>query len=115
MLMISFAVAPLSPQLFPLAFALFFLGLGWNFCFVAGSALLADQLSPAERSRTQGFNDLLISLVTALGSFSSGLIFAANGYGPLNVVTAALTLAMLALVVWWYAVGRERAPVVAES
>ena len=32
--------------------SLFLLGLGWNFCFVGGSALLSDQLSPLERSRT---------------------------------------------------------------
>jgi MFS family permease len=31
---------------FPLGVALFLLGLGWNFCFVGGSTLLADQLSP---------------------------------------------------------------------
>ncbi|HSG45043.1 MAG TPA: MFS transporter, partial [Anaerolineales bacterium] len=54
MLLLSCLMAPLSPDVFPLAVALFFLGLGWNFCFVGGSALLSDQLSPLERSRTQG-------------------------------------------------------------
>ncbi|HZJ09739.1 MAG TPA: MFS transporter, partial [Trueperaceae bacterium] len=33
-------VAPLSPNVLPIAFALFLLGLGWNLCYVAGSALL---------------------------------------------------------------------------
>jgi predicted MFS family arabinose efflux permease len=38
--------ATLSPDVLPLGVALFFLGLGWNFCYVGGSTLLADQLSP---------------------------------------------------------------------
>jgi len=37
---------PYAPNVFPLAVSLFLLGLGWNFCFVGGSALLVDQLSP---------------------------------------------------------------------
>ena len=45
-LLLACITAPLSPNVFPLAVALFLLGLGWNFCFVGGSALLADQLSP---------------------------------------------------------------------
>jgi MFS family permease len=61
----SCVAAPLSPRVIPLAAALFLLGLGWNFCYVGGSALLADRLQPLERARTQGLNDLLIGL--ALG------------------------------------------------
>ncbi|MDD2922867.1 MAG: MFS transporter, partial [Anaerolineales bacterium] len=56
-LALACVAATLSPNVLPLGVALFLLGLGWNFCFVGGSTLLADQLSPAERARTQGFND----------------------------------------------------------
>lgn len=72
-------VASFSPAFVPITFGLFLLGLGWNFCFVGGSSLLADQLSPDERARTQGFNDLLMGLVAASGSFLSGHVFAALG------------------------------------
>lgn len=89
--------APLSPRLLPLAGALFLLGLGWNFCYVAGSALLADQLRPSERATTQGFNDLLIGLAAAFGAVSSGVIFAAIGYAVMGAVTAAASLVPLAL------------------
>jgi MFS family permease len=41
------------------AIALFGLGLGWNFSFVAATAELADRTSPSERGRLLGFNDLL--------------------------------------------------------
>jgi len=44
----------------PLAVFLLLIGLGWNFCTVACSTLLADQLSLVESGRTQGFNDPLV-------------------------------------------------------
>ncbi len=79
-LILACLAATLSPDVLPLAVALFLLGLGWNFCYVGGSTLLADQLSPAERSNIQGVNDLLVGLASAAGSLGSGLVFAAFGY-----------------------------------
>src|SRR5690606_24341009 len=79
-LVVACIAATISSDVLPLGIALFLLGLGWNFCFVGGSTLLADQLSPAERARTQGFNDLLVGLASAFGSLESGLIFASLGY-----------------------------------
>ena len=77
--------------------ALFLLGLGWNFCFVGGSTLLADQLSPLERSRTQGTNDLFVGLASAFISLSSGFIFNASGYTVIAIIAAALALIPLVL------------------
>lgn len=94
-------VVPLSPAFVPITVGLFLLGLGWNFCFVGGSSLLADQLSPHERARVQGFNDLLMGLVAAFGSFLSGHVFAAVGYGTMGVVSAAVSLIPLSLALWW--------------
>ncbi len=93
--------ARLSPEVLPLSVALFLLGLGWNFCYVAGSSLLADQLSPAERGRTQGFNDLLIGLTSAAGSLSSGIVFAGIGYGAMAVVAAVAAVIPLLMTAWW--------------
>ena len=93
--------ATLSPDVFPLAASLFLLGLGWNFCFVGGSSLLADQLSHAERARTQGFNDLLLGAAAALGSISSGLIFSAVGYNTLGIIAAIAAFVPLSLTTWW--------------
>jgi MFS family permease len=94
-------VAPLSPAFVPITFGLFLLGLGWNFCFVGGSSLLADQLSPEERARTQGFNDLLMGVVAASGSFLSGHVFAAVGYGSMGLIAAIVSVGPLALAAWW--------------
>jgi MFS family permease len=100
-LMLACIVAPLSPAFMPITFGLFLLGLGWNFCFVGGSSLLADQLSPEERARTQGVNDLLMGLVAASGSFLSGHVFAAVGYSTMGLISAALSVAPLVLALWW--------------
>jgi MFS family permease len=101
LLLLSCIMAPLSPDVFPLAVALFFLGLGWNFCFVGGSALLSDQLSPLERSRTQGTNDLMVGLASATGSFGSGIIFAATSYTIIAIVAGGLTLIPLVMSATW--------------
>jgi MFS family permease len=89
-------LAPLVHSTYLLAAALFLLGLGWNFCYVAGGALLTDTLQPAERGRVQGGNDLVISLVSAAGNLGSGLIFAATSYTILAWVSLAVSLIPLA-------------------
>ena len=89
--------APISPDVFPLGISLFLLGVGWNFCFVGGSTLLADQLSPVERSRTQGTNDLLVGLASAVISLSSGVIFNATNYTVMSIIAGALSLVPLLL------------------
>ena len=73
MLILSCLMAAPSIHLLPLVAALFLLGLGWNFAYVAGSTLLADQLSPMERAKTQGFNDLLLNLASAASQIGSGV------------------------------------------
>ncbi len=100
-LLLASLLAPLSPDVLPLAVALFLLGLGWNFCYVGGSSLLVDQLAASERSRMQGLNDLLVGMVSALGSVSSGLIFAAVGYGMMALVSAFVALIPITLTIWW--------------
>jgi MFS family permease len=100
-LLLACITAPLSPNVFPLAVALFLLGLGWNFCFVGGSALLADQLSPVERSRTQGMNDLLVGLASAVGSLGSGIVFAASNYTMIALVAGVLALVPFLMSLFW--------------
>jgi MFS family permease len=100
-LLLACITAPLSPDVVPLAVSLFLLGLGWNFCFVGGSALLADQLSPAERARTQGTNDLLVGLASAIGSLGSGLLFAVSNYAVIAIVAGVISLIPLSLAVLW--------------
>ncbi len=97
LLVAACVLAPLSPDVVPIGFALFLLGLGWNFCYVAGATLLTDVLTPAERSRGQGTTDLLINLASAGGSLGSGVLFASLGYGLIAALGLGLSLVPLAL------------------
>jgi MFS family permease len=100
-LIISCVIAALSVNILPLMIALFLLGLGWNFAYVAGSALLADQLSPKERAKTQGFNDLLLNLASAGSQVGSGIIYAIGGFVFMGMASAFMAIAPLAAVIWW--------------
>lgn len=78
-LVISALLTPMAGNIITLSAALFLLGLGWNFCFVAGSALLSAALKPAERGRVQGASETLVSLASGIGSLSVGALFTYGG------------------------------------
>lgn len=86
------AVAPAEGG--PLLFiALFLLGYGWNLGFVAGSALLTQGLTLAERTRLQGLSDSLIWSSAAAASLGSGFVVAVAGFTALGLLGAALVVA----------------------
>ena len=101
MLLLSAVMAPIWTQAVPIGIALFLLGLGWNFTYLGGSALLSDLLTPEERAKTQGANELLISIVTALASFASGFVYAGGGYAMAGNISAVFSIIPLALTAWW--------------
>jgi len=103
LLVLACALAPFSSSVLPLSIALFLLGVGWNLCYVSGSALLSDQLSPGERAKTQGANDFLLGLATAAASFGSGLMFATTSYTVIGIVGVVASLVPMALTAWWMA------------
>jgi MFS family permease len=76
---------------------LFLNGVGWNFAFVAASALLTDALSPSERTSIQGLADLVMGLLGALGSVAGGFVLGTLGFGVLNALGAAVIVAGLAV------------------
>jgi MFS family permease len=93
-------LAPVSTSVPVLALSLFLLGLGWNFCFVAGSSLLSSRLIAAERGRAQGAGEVTVALGAALGGFASGLVFTAGGIQAVSIVGLGFSLALLAMVIW---------------
>ena len=100
LLALSSVLSALAGNLLSLSIALFVLGLGWSFCFVAGSALLTSALHPVERGRIQGANDMLVAVASGMGSLTTGAIFMAGGMVSVSVVGLALTLAFVALAAW---------------
>ena len=76
-----------------IAFALFTLGLGWIFAFVAASAELVDRTRPFERGKLLGFNDTCSSLLSAVLALLGGFLLSRYGPGVLAGMSAAIALA----------------------
>ncbi len=95
------ALAPFSTSVGWLALTLFLLGLGWNFCFVAGSTLLDDALHPAEKGRIQGSSEALVKAASGLGSLGSGVLFAASSFALTSWLTVVAAILPSLLVIVW--------------
>ncbi|MCB0089148.1 MAG: hypothetical protein KDE54_14655, partial [Caldilineaceae bacterium] len=80
--------------------ALFLLGLGWNFCFIAGSSLLADALAPNERGKAQGANEMLVALASGVGSAGTGVAFAQGGIVVVSAIGLGFSLLLIAATMW---------------
>jgi MFS family permease len=91
--------------------ALFLLGVGWNFLYIGGTALLTETYRPAEKAKAQGANDLVIFLVMATSSFASGLLLETNGWQLLNYLAIPFVAAVGIAVLWLMT--RRRVPAVA--
>ncbi len=73
--------------------ALFGLGLGWNFSYVAATAVLSDSTEASERGKLLGFNDLLAGLTGAGLALLGGIALTALGVASLAIGGAALVIA----------------------
>ena len=80
--------------------ALFILGVGWNFMYVGGSALLTECHTPAERAKTQAANDLMVFCTMAVSSMSSGMLLSASGWHAVNYGTIPFLLLALGFTGW---------------
>lgn len=81
------------------ASALVLLGVGWNFAFVGGTALLTQTYRPAEQLKVQAINEFLVFGLVAASSLSAGWLYDRYGWSTLNLaVVPFLALALLASV-----------------
>lgn len=84
------------------------LGLGWNFLFVGGTALLTEVHRPSEKGMVQGVNDFLVFSVVAVTAAISGYLYFHLGWVVLNLVTIpALTVAASVIVMLWFVQARR--------
>lgn len=95
-LIASSLLSPFAVSVPYLTLSLFLLGLGWNLCFIAGSALLAVGLSPAEGVKLQGMGDTWASAASAVGSLSSGFLFAMGAMALVGAVGLGFSLFLVA-------------------
>jgi len=105
-LAISAVLTPVSNSVPMLAISLFLLGLGWNFCFIAGSTLLSGDLEPHERGKAQGVGEALVALAAGGGSLATGAVFAQVGIVAVCGIGVAVSFGMLAMA-WKWSGGTE--------
>jgi len=83
-----------------LTLSLLILGLGWNFTYVGGSALLTESLEGKPQFlEVQGLNDLGVSICATLGAFAPAFLFSFAGWSGTNILSAIICLALLIMAV----------------
>jgi len=65
--------------------ALVFLGVGWNFAFIGGTALLTENYRPGEQLRVQAANEFVVFGLVAIAVLSAGWLYNAYGWVALNL------------------------------
>jgi len=74
--------------------ALILLGIGWNFGFIGGTAMLASAHTPEERGKVQGMNDMIVFGFVTIASLASGGLMNCSG-GSAQEGWTAVNLAMV--------------------
>ncbi|GLS85051.1 MFS transporter [Cypionkella aquatica] len=92
------AVAMAGVDLFNFFAALMLLGFGWNFAFIGATTMLTTLITPAERGRMQGMNDLIVFGGVTMASFSSGGLMNCSG-SSVQAGWQAVNMAMLPFLV----------------
>lgn len=72
------------------ALALVLLGVGWNFAFIGGTALLTQTYRPSEQMRVQAVNEFAVFGLVALATLSAGALYQQLGWAALNLAVLPL-------------------------
>ncbi len=86
--------------------ALILLGIGWNFAYIGGTAMLTGAITDPDAAKTlQGVNDTILWSCVALGSLSSGVLmnyFGDGGEQGWHLVNyAMLPILAVSLIIGW--------------
>jgi MFS family permease len=73
-----------------MAVGLLLLGVGWNFSYVGGGALLANQLTEGNRHRFQAINDSAIAVCATVGAFAPSVLESTIGWRNTNLLCLCL-------------------------
>ncbi len=106
----SASVALLGTSLWHFWIALVLLGVGWNFGFIAATAMVAELYRPEEAFRVQAMNEFILFSIVAIASFSSGGILVASGWTVVNLVVYPIVAVSVLLIVVQAVIGRNAPP-----
>lgn len=99
-LLASFAVAFTNSAYMHYWWALVLLGVGWNFLFMGGTALLQQAHDHNERFKTQATNEFMVFGMQALASFSAGWMLFALGWNFMIIICLPASITMFVLIYW---------------
>jgi predicted MFS family arabinose efflux permease len=99
--LVAIAVALAGISVAHFWWALFLVGVGWNFLYIGGTTLLTTTYRPEERAKAQGANEQAIFLMMAISSVVSGFTVTTAGWERVNLVAAPL-IAIVGLAIVWY-------------
>ncbi|MED5573132.1 MAG: MFS transporter [Pseudomonadota bacterium] len=88
--------------------ALFLLGVGWNFMFIGGTTLVIESYRPEEHAKVQAFHDFTVFTFVAIASFSSGSIQHSWGWDWINTAMV-IPMAVVLLATAWLRLYDRRA------
>jgi MFS family permease len=90
-------------------FALFLLGVGWNFLFTGSTTLAMQAYRPEEKDKAQAAINFFVFATMAVTSFASGALVTTQGWFVLNLGSL-LPVAVTALGLGWLALLRRSNP-----
>jgi len=80
-------------------FQLVFLGVGWNFLFLAGTSLLPSAYSESEKYKAQALNDGIVFSAQAIAALSAGWAMTLLSWPQMLIICIAPVLLMVAMLV----------------
>ena len=86
-----------APAYWAFAISLIFLGFGWNFLYVGGSAIIAARFTGQDKLRSQGLFDTATSMFSAITSISAAMILSVLSWNGLMYAGLAMIAIMVAL------------------
>ncbi len=104
---VCIAIALSGQDLHQFLFALFFLGVGWNFLFTGSTTLAMEAYRPEEKDKAQAAINFFVFATMAVTSFASGALVTTQGWTLLNLGSI-LPVALIGLALVWLAVLRRR-------
>lgn len=106
----SATVALAGTSLWHFWIALILLGIGWNFGFIASTAMVAELYRPEEAFRVQAMNEFVLFSVVAIASFSSGGLLVASGWTLVNLIVYPIVAVSVLLIVVQAVIDRNVTP-----
>lgn len=108
--LLHLSLALSGTELFHFTTGLIFLGIGWNFMFIGGTALLTKSYATGGRAKSQAFHDFMVYAVATLSSFTAGAALDHWGWNVVNLIAAPLLIAAFTIL-QWYAITERKSQV----